>query len=279
MSPKKAPRTRNHTLQIESMAQFVETACRYRDDWISGTEYLDPWFRGQRDADWPLEPNIFRLDLLNDEDNLRAEFQRRAPQYISETRPQDYWGWYFLMQHYGAPTRLLDWTDSALVALFFALNDDTYKPQEDERNAVVWMLDPWWLNRTVLNEDSIMLPDFDSAQKYLSEPFTALDKGDTRISPALPVSIDPPFIARRVAAQKSHFTIFGHQRDGLTELGKSADARLVKMVIAKEVAPRLRADLMTLGLTDTSIYPDLRGLANEVTHYHLGLWPPDPCPE
>jgi hypothetical protein len=269
----------NKTLHVRSMSQFIETVAHCRDEWIEGATYFEPWFRGQINADWDLEPSIFRLDLLGDEDGLRGEFERRAPQHMTESPPKDYWGWYFLMQHYGAPTRLLDWTDSALVALFFALNSDSWFP-EDAHDAAVWMLDPWWLNRTVIDIDSTMLPDLEGAQRYLSDTYQALDRyGETNISPRLPISIDPPYIARRVAVQRSHFTIFGYERTGLMELWKKQDARLLKIVIAKEAAPRLRADLTTLGLTDTSIFPDLRGLAYEVTRYYLGTWPPDEYPD
>jgi hypothetical protein len=262
-------------MRIKSMAKFVQTVCEYRDQWIDGSNYFDPWFRGQTNAAWELAPNIFRYDLLNDEDEIRAEFQRRAPQYMTEAVPQDYWGWYFLMQHYGAPTRLLDWTDSALVALYFALNSDRKDP-EDDLDAVVWMLDPWWLNETVIGNEQILLPDFEDAKPYLAEVYTTVNQnGHTRIKPENPVAIDPPFIARRVAVQRSHFTIFGSSREGLTTLARNQQARLVKLVIAKEAAPRIRADLLTLGVSDTSIYPDLRGLADELARYHLGTWPPD----
>jgi hypothetical protein len=254
-------------VRIKSMAEFVKVVCEVRDSWIEGTDYFDPWFRGQPNSSWPLEPNIFRYDLLNCEDEIRAEFQRRAPQYMTEAPPSDYWGWYFLMQHYGALTRLLDWTDSALVALFFALNR-TSKSPEDLEDSVVWMLDPWWLNRTVFRHDAILLPDFDDAKSYLREVYSG------SITPTLPAAIDPPFIARRVAVQRSHFTIFGSRRDALMQLGQTPGAHLIKLVIAKEAAPRITADLATLGVTDTSIYPDLKGLADELTRFQFGTWPP-----
>jgi hypothetical protein len=108
---------------------------------------------------------IFRYDLLDWEDEIRAEFQGKGSQYMTESPPRDFGEWYFLMQHSGVPTRLLDWTDSALLALFFALNSNSLAP-DDKEDAVVWMLDPWWLSATVSNGDeSILLPDFHRAAK------------------------------------------------------------------------------------------------------------------
>jgi hypothetical protein len=265
----------DHKLRVESVQEFVEIVCGIRDKWIRGSEYFDPWFRGQTDATWALEPNIFRYDLLSQEDEIRSEFHRKAPQYMTETPPSDDWGWYFLMQHYGAPTRLLDWSDSALVALYFALTPTSKEPGEIV-DAIVWMLDPLWLNKKVLRNPVVMLPSFEVVAKYLTEPYSAIDEKDnTRISPKNPVAIDPPFIARRIAVQRSHFTIFGNARDGLTRLARSLDTHLVGIIIAKERVERMRADLLTLGFSDTSIYPDLRGLSDELTRYQLGKWPPD----
>lgn len=194
---------------------------------------------------------------------------------MTERPPENFWGWYFLMQHNGAPTRLLDWTDSALTALFFALNTDLGWAK-DREDLAVWMLDPWWLNRLVLGEESILLPDFPAAAPYLYPPYDHLGgMGNARITPALPVAIDPPFIARRVAVQRSHFTIFGHDPNGLTSLQEKPGARIVKIRIAKEHAERIRADLLTLGISDTSIMPDLEGLSAELIRYRLSNWPPD----
>jgi hypothetical protein len=63
----------------------------------------------------------------------------------------DEWGWYSLMRHYAAPTRLLDWSDGVLTALYFAVRED---PKDDQTGALnrkppdacVWMLDPYRLN-------------------------------------------------------------------------------------------------------------------------------------
>jgi hypothetical protein len=259
--------------QVRSVAELVRKACEIRDLWIEGPSYFDPWFRGHAKASWCLEPKIFRLDLLEVEHEIRSEFERRASQYSLEPVPMDEWGWLFLMQHYGAPTRLLDWTDSVLVALFFALNSDELYPKDCE-DAVVWMLDPFWLNKRVLKSSSILLRNFYGADAYLMSPFIDID--DSKIKRDLPVAIDPPFLARRLAVQRSHFTVFGSQRNGLERLSKEKGARMARIKLAKDCLPQMRADLLTAGISDTTIYPDLHGLATELTRYHIGTWPPTP---
>jgi hypothetical protein len=72
---------------------------------------------------------------------------------LSAERPQNSWEWYFLMQHSGAPTRLLDWTEGALIALYFAVRNKL-----DATDAAVWVLDPWSLNEHVLGIDEVIAP-------------------------------------------------------------------------------------------------------------------------
>jgi len=98
---------------------------------ISNPEHLgfnfdQPFWRGHGNAEWSLLPHVFRPDPLHPdapkykESGLIGHFQIRAPtRSLTKTpEPNDYFGWLFLAQHYGLPTRLLDWSEGPLIALY-----------------------------------------------------------------------------------------------------------------------------------------------------------------
>ena len=92
------------------------------------------WFRGHINADWKLTPKLYRKPFIGaDENEIRHEFQSRALQLIQTRLPANKWEWYFLMQHYGVPTRLLDWTENALIAMYFAVEDQIGRASCRER--------------------------------------------------------------------------------------------------------------------------------------------------
>ena len=122
------------------------------------------WFRGQSKASWPLTPKLYRLKDP-DENEIRSGFKRRAVQLMSEPHlPENEKGWYFLMQRYGAPTRLLDWTDGALLALYFAIRDLT-RP----RTAAVWMLHPASLNKLTFGDAAGLSIPIENSPLYRSK--------------------------------------------------------------------------------------------------------------
>lgn len=249
--------------RCNSVGSFVELVSSIRSRWTCAYETLfDPWFRGQRVAHLPLIPSLYRYGMDNEEADLRLEFRRRGLQLIPGHVPADDWQWYFLMQHHGAPTRLLDWTDSALVALFFAVSPKNAGSAAVISDAAVWMLDPWALNGAVLGDHRVYDASWTKAAPYLP----VLPCAD--LEPTLPIAIDPLHFTARVAVQRSHFTVFGSQADGLSWVARRHPRMLAKIAIPRAAIPQIRVDLATCGIRDTSVFPDLEGLSRELLRFY-----------
>jgi len=125
------------------------------------------WFRGHECYNYKLLPKIYRFDIEDnkpkseyyDESNIFSHFRLRHPEYHFSHR--DTIDWLCLMQHYGLPTRLLDWTESILIALFFAVKDNHHTNDKDgtlivlNANRLNRMLDLEISSANILNPQDI----------------------------------------------------------------------------------------------------------------------------
>jgi hypothetical protein len=254
---------------IDSVAEFLEVVCDIRRHWTQETAtYFDPWFRGHTSSGYALTPSLYRLNLGAHEYPIRRAFHRIGMNLVGEVLPPDDWAWYFVMQHHRAPTRLLDWTDGALLALLFATMPVTAGDPRVRADAAVWMLDPFWLNQQTVGIDGIVSSYSKEATQYLSP----LIDGDVPLAPSLPVAMSPPHLVRRIAVQRGRFTLFGREEFGLNIVAKRRRSRLLKLVIRHDAIPRIRLDLATAGITETTIFPDLEGLSRELIRYFTEPW-------
>lgn len=142
------------------------------------------------------------------------------------------------------------------------------------------MLDPWWLNKLVYKELPIAkadrpvgtaMPEWGEAKPYLSED----EFENEYVGPKFPLAIDPSHVARRFAAQRSRFTIFGRSVNGLTKMcGKVAksDCRLCRIPIRRAAVAKMRRDLATCGISESTIFPDLEGFGRELNAMFQELW-------
>lgn len=261
-------------------------------------DYLDwdttsfPWFRGEpEDIPSPLLPNLYRNE--HDENQLLQHFRMKAPTLgLMETPPlRQTDQWLFLAQHVGVPTRLLDWTEGLLVALFFAVHTK-------QQGAVVWMLDPIDLNRLsyryadnefpltwftseknpagraelveylyILSDDSLIKADrFKNIRSRMKSNIGNLNiRGaweKDKVGTIMPVAIHPTHIHPRISTQKSCFTIHGKNKACISDLVNSRILR--KYIIKRNEIEQFKRDLRLLGITHSSLYPDLDGLAKDL---------------
>ena len=184
---------------------------------------------------------------------MRYEFMRRAHPFVSEATyiPREPWDYYFLMQHFGMPTRLLDWTESALVAIYF-----TVRTSLERDDGCVWMLNPRSLARAAKGYDNILSAS--EAAEYLPPIWSH------QALPPLPAAIQPPFNSRRLAAQRGAFTIHGSDPAPLDSHAPLRDA-LAQIIIRRSAKSAMRDELDTAGITESLVFPDLAGLCRELT--------------
>jgi hypothetical protein len=257
----------------KNVPEFINRVQSLTGEWFEKETTWGPWFRGHRKASWPLVPTLYRygrpkrgIRILEDE--LRQEFVVRAPS-LSTERPQNTWEWYFAMQHYGAPTRLLDWTEGALIGLYFAVRDKT-----DDEDAAVWVLEPWKLNEFVLGEKEVIPPGADeSFFGKGSLPDSALYKPwlpgryeqPGSITKELPIAVYPTHFARRISSQRSCFTIHGSAVDGFERLPRDACRYVAKILVPASNAHEIERTLSVSGIDEVTIFPDLDGLGRYLT--------------
>jgi hypothetical protein len=259
------------TYKASTLRQFMKRIEEIKKAWETkkdGEPQL--WYRGMQKSSWALVPKLYRpndavKELLQKEDEIREEFVRRAPS-LTAYRPENAWEWYFLMQHYTAPTRLLDWTEDPQIGLYFAVKDN-----EGLQDAAVWALDPWLLNRHVLDEDEVLPPgsaglppkDILKYKPWLPDRFDAKQ----RLKKQFPVAIYPNQFDRRIAAQRSCFTVHGIQRESLDRLFPRMKRLLAKIVVPSYATERIREELEDYGIDEATIYPDLEGLGKCVARW------------
>lgn len=184
-------------------------------------------------------PKKKRNKFAEYEEQLFISFKRQARIYIKHV-PLNDWEWLALAQHYGLPTRLLDWTKNPLAALFFAVAEE----QKSEVDAFVYALESGQLKKG--HEDMINL---DSPPK--GGPFKF--KSDREIERFI-----PPVVDVRMAVQASVFTI---QLDPLIPIIKVAKDRIKNFTIDPKHCNAIRRDLQRIGINRAILFPDIGNLA------------------
>ena len=112
------------------------------------------WYRGQANWTWALGPKVFRRKTFREAETALIDAFRSEAALAIGGYPADKWGWISFAQHHGLPTRLLDWTDNPLIALYFACED----PKESKSDGSLYAIRPRALNREAGDGDAGIRP-------------------------------------------------------------------------------------------------------------------------
>lgn len=236
--------------QINSVADLITEIRRAKD--------LEPkviWFRGQADFDWKLLPGLLRKENRISESTLLARFKQSAAMLVSN-RPSTNFDWIFLMQHYGVPTRLLDWTENPLVALYFAVA--TVEPKVDS-DAALWFLRPSDLNKHAhINDkdegDYIPSFDDDEVQGYSTDQVRAKQRLELYPIATIATRNNP-----RIQAQLGTFTIHHNAKKPIDEVGDGSHC--LKFRIPSASRSIILNELNILGVNRFSLFPEMDSIS------------------
>jgi hypothetical protein len=236
------------------------------------------FFRGQSDAQYTLKPKLMRLlEGVPLEEALRYEFdsvcyfRERAHLFCASLVPakDEFLEWLSLMQHFSAPTRMLDWTSSFTVALYFAACEEPV-----DVAGAVWLFQTEalmvWMNQKYRDSEA---RSEDKRRQLFSSCDSFVDFGVNRAQPRLD-GYDPDRKSERVTAQRGVFTIcdqllvdhasvMGEALRQMAAAGRSLP--LYKIIISREGKKFFRQYLSKLNITAATLFPGTDGLGRTIT--------------
>lgn len=275
----------------------------------------DPlWFRGQANASHRLIPSGLRtLIPIQDQfghkiengqyslsggdivdginlDRLFTKYIEEAKPFISEdAMPKNDFEWLFLMQHYGAPTRLLDWSTNSLVALYFAMPDyyqvddksDYYDSIEEEflesgfseKGAAVFIINPNQINQEsaivkINGEISRVASPINLSEEKEVDFWKFYLKPMQNGGAFSPICILPPQIDQRIKNQSGVFTLHGSCIWPL-DYYDVFQPLIHKIFIPYRHVEEIRIELWKKGITASFIYPGLDGIGKKLKEEEL----------
>lgn len=254
-------------VRVRSWQAFIKAIEPTLDAYNVPPSYL---FRGQTDSSWPLSPSLLRrVSDLQDragthkiENLLEQEFLAQAALYpeTRDVRPSfdfesrtEVWAY---MQHHGCATRLLDWTASAFVAAYFAVNE---LPKKD---GALFFVAPDALEQYITHE----------------QPGLKIVTDDSLVDVTMPARVTftwPKLKSNRMVAQQGHFSVSTNvlePHDGSIVTACSAIAlqqpgKVIfrKIVIAAKLKLVILQQLMAMNVTPQHLFPGLDGLGRSLS--------------
>ena len=261
------------TILVDSWTRFQEV--------VAGPKYRSWAFRGQADARWPLYSSISRYlqehgvnqrAWAEQEERIVRIFRRKAHLFLEHVPTEaDAFQWLALMQHHGAPTRLLDFTWSPFVAAFFALERAT-------KDAAVWALclpEIWKAKhkfpdkKDLVTEDELSLRIPGNYEQFFlgnTVPFV--------------VTGEPMVMNQRLVAQSGTFVVAGvldRPVEDVLLTYPNPERTVVKFVLdTKKTRDEAMFTFYNMNITNATLFPGLDGMARSLAYELEFHWGYDP---
>ena len=239
-------------IKLDSIEKFITYTNGYKN------ESKIRLYRGQKD-DFPLYSKLFRLvnekkrikEFYTIEKVIFQKFKKRALDFDKNISQYNDWEILSIGQHYGLPTRFLDWTSNPLIALWFAFENEK-KVKENEDYRIVWGI-------VVENEYRV---NFEKDNPF-NERFIKV--------------FQPNDIDNRISSQNSWFSIqsielFGAGGDGLPVINRNEslnemeefEFQLVRFLFPNSLRKKILNELNEMGINYFTLFNDLTGLSKNI---------------
>lgn len=258
------------TIKLEDWDGFKEFVGQLSDNWV---------FRGQVNSSWSLKNAIERTDFIKLQKGIEniflTEFQRGARNYLSKDEtPEHILEWLALMQHHGAPTRLLDFTKSPFIASYFAFEQCSRHVE----SVSVWAINILFIKNKAID---LLYPDFrdefEENNKQITEKI--FEKIFYENSRRLIFPVEPFRMNRRYSLQQSIFVSTANSYEPfmtqLTFLEDHIEKAVVRIEMPTAIQKEVIRDLLKMNIERASLFPDLDGYALSLKMRYNSLKTPE----
>lgn len=224
-------------------------------------------FRGLSDSNYKLESRLARHggDFRKLEKHLLRNFKKYAHRSVVEK--DSIWNWLSVAQHYGLPTRLLDWTYSPFVAMHFATADiDAFNV-----DGVIWAVN-YVKTHNILPEKLSRKLEEEGANVFtvemLFESIKSLTELEDLSSHPFILFFEPPSIDDRIVNQFAFFSMSSDSRVVLNSWLEDKMDFWRKIVIPAELKWEIRDKLDQANITERVLFPGLDGLTKWLKRHY-----------